>query len=147
MPNPLVECIPNFSEARRPKVVEAILAAVASTGVTVLDHHSDSDHNRTVVTYVGTPEAVEEAAFQAIKKAADLIDLGQHTGARHQEWVAVDIDPIEPFVPPAPGVPWRHDRYSPAIGAQRFGLSPDPPVERDGQVLDDQECVGSVVLT
>ena len=70
MPNPLVECIPNFSEARRPEVVEQILASIrAVDGVQILDHHSDLDHNRTVVTYVGVPAAVEEAAFQAIKTA------------------------------------------------------------------------------
>ena len=96
MPNPLVECIPNFSEARRPKVVEAILSAIAATGVTVLDHHSDSDHNRTVITYVGTPEAVEEAAFQAIKKAADLIDLNQHSGT-HPRMGATDVVPFVPI--------------------------------------------------
>ena len=56
MPAPLVECIPNFSEARRPEVVEEILSAIrAVAGVRVLDHHSDLDHNRTVVTYVGVP--------------------------------------------------------------------------------------------
>ena len=92
----LVECIPNFSEARRPEVVEAIVAAISAAGVTVLDRHSDSDHNRTVVTYVGTPEAVEEAAFQAIKKAADLIDLGQHTGA-HPRIGATDVVPFVPI--------------------------------------------------
>ncbi len=96
MPNQLVECIPNFSEARRPEVVEAILAAIAATGVTVLDRHSDSDHNRTVITYVGVPEAAEEAAFQAIKKAAELIDLDQHTGA-HPRIGATDVVPFVPI--------------------------------------------------
>jgi len=96
MPTPLVECIPNFSEARRPEVVEAILAVIAATGVTVLDRPSDSDHNRTVITYVGAPEAAEEAAFQAIKKAADLIDLDQHTGA-HPRIGATDVVPFVPI--------------------------------------------------
>ena len=83
MSTPLVECIPNFSEARRPQVVEAILQALQSVeGITVLDHSSDLDHNRTVVTYVGAPAAVEEAAFQAIAKAAQLIDLDHHTGGQ-----------------------------------------------------------------
>ena len=72
MPSPLVECIPNFSEARRPEVVEEILASIRQVpGVRVLDHHSDLDHNRTVVTYVGPPAAVEEAAFQGIRTAAE----------------------------------------------------------------------------
>ena len=94
---PLVECIPNFSEARRPQVVEAILQAVqAVAGIMVLDHSSDLDHNRTVITYVGTPAAVEEAAFQAIKKAAELIDLEQHTG-EHPRIGATDVVPFVPL--------------------------------------------------
>jgi glutamate formiminotransferase / formiminotetrahydrofolate cyclodeaminase len=96
MPTPLIECIPNFSEARRPEVVEAILAAIASAGVTVLDHHSDSDHNRTVITYVGDPRSVEEAAFQGIKKAAELIDLNQQTGT-HPRIGATDVVPFVPI--------------------------------------------------
>jgi glutamate formiminotransferase/formiminotetrahydrofolate cyclodeaminase len=96
MPTPLVECIPNFSEARRPEVVEAIVAAIQSAGVTVLDRHSDSDHNRTVVTYVGAPAAVEEAAFRGIQKAAELIDLDQHTGS-HPRLGATDVVPFVPL--------------------------------------------------
>ena len=70
MPSPLVECIPNFSEARRPEVVDAILQSITAVpGVILLDRHSDMDHNRTVVTYLGSPETVEEAAFQAIEEA------------------------------------------------------------------------------
>ena len=94
---PLVECIPNFSEARRPEVVEAILQAIrAVDGVTVLDHSSDLDHNRTVVTYVGAPAAVEEAAYQAIAKAAQLIDLDHHTG-EHPRIGATDVVPFVPL--------------------------------------------------
>ena len=97
MTNPLVECIPNFSEARRPDVVEAIVQAItAIPGVTLLDRHSDSDHNRTVVTFAGTPQAVEEAAFQAIKKAARLIDLNQHSGS-HPRIGATDVVPLVPI--------------------------------------------------
>ena len=59
MPTPLVECIPNFSEARRPEIVEAIIAAIqAVPSVHVLDRHSDLDHNRTVITMIGPPQAV-----------------------------------------------------------------------------------------
>ena len=76
MANPLIECIPNYSEARRPEVVEAILASIrAVEGVVILDKHSDLDHNRTVVTLIGTPGCREEAAFQSIKKAGELINL------------------------------------------------------------------------
>ncbi|MBG0771018.1 MAG: glutamate formiminotransferase, partial [Anaerolineaceae bacterium] len=70
MPQSIVECIPNFSEARRPEVVAEIMAAITQeTGVRVLDQHSDIDHNRTVITFVGEPVAVEQAAFKAIAKA------------------------------------------------------------------------------
>jgi len=96
MPTSLVECIPNFSEARRPEVVEAIVAAIAAAGVTVLDRHSDNDHNRTVITYVGTPAAAEEAAFQGIRKAAELINLDAHTGS-HPRIGATDVVPFVPI--------------------------------------------------
>lgn len=97
MPNPIVECIPNFSEARRPEVVTAILAEIdAVEGVRILDRHSDMDHNRTVVTFVGPPEAVEEAAFQAIAKAGELIDLDQHQG-EHPRIGAADVVPFVPI--------------------------------------------------
>ena len=97
MPNALVECIPNFSEARRPEVVEAILAAIRSVdGVNILDQHSDMDHNRTVVTYVGPPSAVEEAAFQAIAKASEWIDLENHKG-EHPRIGATDVVPFVPI--------------------------------------------------
>jgi len=97
MPSPLVECIPNFSDARRPEVVEAILAAITAVpGVHVLDRHSDLDHNRTVVTFLGSPQAVEEAAFQSIARAAQLIDLNLHTGA-HPRLGATDVVPFVPI--------------------------------------------------
>jgi len=97
MANPLVECIPNFSEARRPEVVEAILAAIqAVPGVHILDRHSDLDHNRTVVTFVGSPAAVEEAAYQGIARAAELIDLDHHTG-EHPRMGAADVVPFVPI--------------------------------------------------
>lgn len=97
MPAPLIECIPNFSEARRPEVVEAILQAIALIPeVTILDRHSDRDHNRTVITYAGLPEAVEEAAFRGIQKAAALIDLDQHSGT-HPRIGATDVVPLVPI--------------------------------------------------
>lgn len=93
----LVECIPNFSEGRRMEVVEQIVAALTSVeGVVLLDRHSDPDHNRTVVTFVGPPEAVEEAAFRGIAKAAELIDLNQHQG-EHPRIGATDVVPFVPI--------------------------------------------------
>lgn len=97
MPVPIVECVPNFSEARRPEVVEAIRAAIASVpGVRVLDQHSDLDHNRTVITFVGPPQAVEEAAFRGIARAAELIDLDRHRG-EHPRIGATDVVPFVPL--------------------------------------------------
>ena len=93
----LIECIPNFSEARRPEVVDQIVAAITSVeGVRLLDRSSDLDHNRTVLTFVGPPEAVEEAAFRAIKRASELIDLNQHTG-EHPRIGATDVVPFVPL--------------------------------------------------
>ena len=93
----LIECIPNFSEARRPEVIDKIVAAITSVeGASLLDRSSDLDHNRTVITFAGPPEAVEEAAFRAIKTAAELIDLDQHTGA-HPRIGATDVCPFVPL--------------------------------------------------
>lgn len=97
MSNPIVECIPNFSEARRPEIVAEIVDTIAAVnGVHVLDRHSDLDHNRTVITFVGEPAAVEEAAFKAIAKAAQLINLDEHTGA-HPRIGATDVVPFVPI--------------------------------------------------
>jgi glutamate formiminotransferase/formiminotetrahydrofolate cyclodeaminase len=93
----LIECIPNFSEARRPEVIDQIVAAITSVeGARLLDRSSDLDHNRTVLTFAGGPDAVEEAAFRAIKTAAELIDLNQHTGA-HPRIGATDVVPFVPL--------------------------------------------------
>ncbi len=93
----LIECIPNFSEARRPEVVDDIVAAIGSVeGARLLDRSSDLDHNRTVLTFAGSPKAVEEAAFRAIKVASELIDLDQHTG-EHPRIGATDVVPFVPL--------------------------------------------------
>jgi glutamate formiminotransferase/formiminotetrahydrofolate cyclodeaminase len=93
----LIECIPNFSEARRPEVIDQIVAAIQSVPeVKFLDRSSDLDHNRTVLTFVGPPPAVEEAAFRAIRTAAELIDLDQHTG-EHPRIGAADVVPFVPL--------------------------------------------------
>ena len=97
MSNPLVECVPNFSEARRPEVIDEILNTISSVpSVVVLDQHSDVDHNRTVITFVGPPDAVEEAAFSAISTAAKLIDLDHHIG-EHPRIGATDVVPFIPI--------------------------------------------------
>lgn len=93
----LVECIANFSDARRPEVVEAICQAAQSVErVAILDRHSDQDHNRTVLTFVGPPDEIVEAAFRAIAKAAQLINLDQHQG-EHPRIGATDVVPFVPI--------------------------------------------------
>ncbi len=97
MTKPIVECIPNFSEARRPEVVDQIVAAISSVpAVSLLDQSSDLDHNRTVLTFAGTPEAVEEAAFRAVQKASELINLDDHSG-EHPRIGATDVLPFVPI--------------------------------------------------
>jgi glutamate formiminotransferase/formiminotetrahydrofolate cyclodeaminase len=93
----LVECVPNFSEGRRSEVMAAIVAAMrAVPEARVLDVESDVDHNRSVVTLVGPPTAVQEAAFQGIKTAAALIDLDVHRG-EHPRLGATDVVPFVPI--------------------------------------------------
>jgi len=93
----LVECIPNFSEGRNKEVVERIVDEVRRVeGVKLLDYSSDKDHNRSVVTFVGTPEAVKEAAFNACKKASELIDMRVHKG-EHPRVGATDVIPFVPI--------------------------------------------------
>ncbi|MFQ5944690.1 MAG: glutamate formimidoyltransferase [Anaerolineae bacterium] len=92
----LVECIPNFSEGRRPEVVDQIVAAITGVpGVVLLDRESDVDHNRSVITFVSEPEPALEAAFQAAKIASQLIDLDQHQG-EHPRIGATDVVPFVP---------------------------------------------------
>ena len=75
----IVECVPNFSEGRRLEVIDEIQAAIERVGgIKVLDRSSDPDHNRTVVTFVGSITTVADAAFDAIARAAELIDMDHH---------------------------------------------------------------------
>ena len=93
----LIECVPNFSEARRPEVIKAIVEEIASApGVRLLNVSSDHDHNRAVVTFVGDAAAVEAGAYAGIAKAAELIDLDQHTG-EHPRIGATDVVPFIPI--------------------------------------------------
>ncbi|MCZ7570826.1 MAG: glutamate formimidoyltransferase [Ardenticatenaceae bacterium] len=91
-----VECVPNFSEGRRPEVVEQIAAAMrAVPGLAVLNVQMDPDHNRSVITTVGSPDAVGEAAFRATRVAAGLINLDEHRG-EHPRMGATDVIPFVP---------------------------------------------------
>ncbi|HWS90730.1 MAG TPA: glutamate formimidoyltransferase [Pyrinomonadaceae bacterium] len=92
----VVECVPNFSEGRDPRVVESLVEAVESvTGAVVLGTHIDPDHNRSVVTFVAPPETVVEAALRVVARAAELIDLSGHAG-QHPRMGACDVLPFVP---------------------------------------------------
>ncbi len=92
----IVECVPNFSEGRRQDVIDSIVAAMKLVpGVHILDCQSDLDHNRSVVTIIGPPQAVVESAFQGIAAAAELIDMNHHRGG-HPRMGATDVVPFVP---------------------------------------------------
>jgi glutamate formiminotransferase/formiminotetrahydrofolate cyclodeaminase len=92
----LVECVPNFSEGRDMAVIEKITGEIESTeGVKLLDVDPGKDTNRTVVTFIGSPDAVVEAAFRAIARAAEVIDMSKHSGA-HARMGATDVCPFVP---------------------------------------------------
>jgi glutamate formiminotransferase/formiminotetrahydrofolate cyclodeaminase len=92
----LVECVPNFSEGRRKDVLEAIVAEAKARNVKVLDMESDVDHNRSVLTFVGDPASVKDAALAVSAKAIELIDLNKHSG-QHPRMGAVDVMPFIPI--------------------------------------------------
>jgi glutamate formiminotransferase/formiminotetrahydrofolate cyclodeaminase len=92
----IIECVPNFSEGRRPEVYNAIAEAISTVpGAHVIDISADPDHNRSVITFFGNPAAVEEGAFRAIAEAARLIDLDDHEG-EHPRIGATDVCPFIP---------------------------------------------------
>lgn len=92
----LIECVPNFSEGRNRSVIDAIASEIAGTpGALLLDVDPGAATNRTVVTFIGPPEAVEEAAFRAVRRAAQLIDMSKHRG-EHPRMGATDVCPFVP---------------------------------------------------
>jgi len=94
--NRLVECVPNFSEGRKPELVERIAKAIAAVpGAVVLNRHVDPDHNRSVITFVAPPEKIVAAAVRAVATATDLIDLRTHAG-EHPRIGATDVLPFVP---------------------------------------------------
>jgi len=93
----LIECVPNFSEGRRPKIVEAIRSAIAAVeGVSILDASSDVSHNRSVITFVAPAECAVDAAFAGMQQAMARIDLREHTG-EHPRIGATDVVPFVPL--------------------------------------------------
>ncbi|MDA0685746.1 MAG: glutamate formimidoyltransferase [Bacteroidetes bacterium] len=92
----LIECVPNFSEGRKPEIIKAITQAIETVEtVKLLDVDPGKATNRTVVTFVGDPDSVVEAAFRGIAKAAELIDMSQHSG-EHARMGATDVCPFIP---------------------------------------------------
>jgi glutamate formiminotransferase / formiminotetrahydrofolate cyclodeaminase len=95
--NRIVECVPNFSEGRRPEVVDAIVAAIMSVPqIYLLDREMDKDHNRAVITFVGPPDSVGRAAIRGVEAATQFIDLTRHTG-EHPRIGATDVVPFIPI--------------------------------------------------
>ncbi len=93
----IIECIPNFSEGRDPGIVEAIAGAAAQIeGIKVLDFSMDRDHNRSVLTFIGSPEASLRGAIAACDMAAGIIDMRKHSGV-HPRIGAVDVVPFVPM--------------------------------------------------
>ncbi|MBI5474613.1 MAG: glutamate formimidoyltransferase [Ignavibacteriae bacterium] len=93
----IVECVPNFSEGRDIKIINAIAGAITNvSGVKFISAEPDKDYNRTVVTFIGEPHAVVDAAFAAMKKAAELIDMTKHKG-EHPRLGATDVVPFVPL--------------------------------------------------
>jgi glutamate formiminotransferase/formiminotetrahydrofolate cyclodeaminase len=94
--NKVIECVPNFSEGRDLAVIKQITNVIESVqGIRLLDVDPGESTNRTVVTFIGEPEPVKEAAFLAVKKAAELIDMSMHTG-EHARFGATDVCPFIP---------------------------------------------------
>ena len=93
----LIECVPNFSEGRNQDIIKEITSEITSiSGIKLLDVDPGKDTNRTVVTFVRSPEDVIEAAFLAISKASELIDMSNHSGA-HPRMGATDVCPLIPI--------------------------------------------------
>src|SRR4029078_9685603 len=95
--HPIIECVPNFSEGNDLNIIRQITDQIETVeGVRLLNVDPGKATNRTVVTFVGTPEAVIEAAFKAIKKAGELIDMSRHKG-EHPRMGATDVCPLTPI--------------------------------------------------
>mgnify|MGYP003312095316 FL=1 len=94
--NQIVECVPNFSEGRDKKIIDEIVKVIESvSGIDVLDIDMGADTNRTVVTFIGAPNVISEAAFEGVKRASELIDMRAHEGT-HPRMGATDVCPFIP---------------------------------------------------
>src|SRR5437867_11514065 len=130
----LIECVPNFSEGRDPDIIREITDAIVSAdGVSLLDVDPGATTNRTVVTFVGSPEAVVEGAFRGIAKAAELIDMRRHKGA-HPRMGATDVCP---FIPVS-NVSWKEVIECANRLGKRVGDELDIPVYLYEKAAKDQ---------
>jgi glutamate formiminotransferase len=118
---PLVECVPNVSEGRRVDVISTLANAIAAPGVHLLDQSSDPSHNRTVYTFVGEPEPLEQAVLRLFASAVAHIDLRTHTGV-HPRVGAVDVVPFAPLERTTLADCVELARSIAALVAQRFAL-------------------------
>ena len=129
----ILECVPNFSEGRDESKVERIVEEIRKTsGVKLLDYFSDQDHNRTVVTFLGEPAAVKEAALKASLKALELIDMRTHQGG-HPRLGAVDV---VPFVP-VRGMAMNEAAYLAQEMGRELGEAGELPVYFYGEAATD----------
>lgn len=120
----IIESVPNISEGRNKEVIEACVDQIRSTpGCTLLNYSSDEDHNRTVITYMGSLEGCEEASVKLAKKAVELIDLTKHEGA-HPRMGCVDV---MPFIPIKEATMEECDELAHRVGA-RIAEEADLPV-------------------
>jgi glutamate formiminotransferase len=120
---PFIEAVPNFSEGRRPEVIGALVEAICAPGVQLLHQTSDWDHNRTVLTVAGAPDAVVEGLFRAVRVAAAQIDLFHHRGA-HPRLGAADVVPLIPLE----GITLEECALLARMLGQRIGEELDLPV-------------------
>lgn len=119
--NKIIECVPNFSEGRDLKKLEQILDCFrGKEGVKLLDYSSDQDHNRSVVTVIGEPEALRDAMVEAIGKAVELIDMTKHRG-QHPRMGCVDVVPFIPIRNATVEDADRVAKETAAAAAERFG--------------------------
>ena len=119
--NKIIECVPNFSEGRDLKKLEQILDCFrGKEGVKLLDYSSDQDHNRSVVTVIGEPEALRDAMVEAIGKAVELIDMTKHQG-QHPRMGCVDVVPFIPIRNATVEDADRVAKATAAAAAERFG--------------------------
>ena len=118
---PLIECVPNVSEGRRDDAVARVAASIDGPGVALLDRSSDASHNRTVYTFVGEPDALQEAVMRLFDAALSSIDLRSHDGV-HPRMGAVDVVPFVPLEAALMEDCVALARRTGALVAQRFGV-------------------------